>query len=251
MRRRSGRHSPVSMHGAEQRGQTPSPTMRRRDHVRDRSRRLKHPGHERAERDHLAVGEVGQAGRAEDQRQADRRDGDDHRQLETVGEGLREQAPLALHLAGVLAEEEHSSHVLVGGDLGRLALFALLHLEPLREGVDVEHDDVAAWFGNRDLVRALVGGHRFPDHLAVGALDRDPDVRHRLGDPLAVFEKAVLDTAGDSLVGLLLGAGDPAADRGEPNGRQHAKQQSLRPTRPLCHRVPPRMATHTSRGPSS
>ena len=42
-----------------------------------------------AERHHLAVGEVGQAGRAEDQRQPDRAHGDDQPEPHTVGEALR------------------------------------------------------------------------------------------------------------------------------------------------------------------
>ena len=75
------------------------------------------PRDQRSERHHLTVGEVGQPGRAEDERQADRRDGDDHRQFQPVGDRLRELAPLALGLAQVLAEEERPRRAAVGVDV--------------------------------------------------------------------------------------------------------------------------------------
>ena len=50
---------------------------------------LMYERHDGAEGDHLAVGEVRQPGRPVDQRQPDRRDRDDHRQFQSVGERLR------------------------------------------------------------------------------------------------------------------------------------------------------------------
>ena len=53
-------------------------------------------GDHAAERHHLAVGEVGQAGRAEDQRQADRAHGEDEPEPDAVGEALGDLLEAAL-----------------------------------------------------------------------------------------------------------------------------------------------------------
>ena len=156
--------------------------QRGEDHV-DPMIRVQDERDERAERDHLAVGEVGQTGGAEDQRQSDRGDGDDHRQLQAVGQRLRQQAQLALHVARVLAEEEGASDVLVPADHRGLLFLALLDRQTLGQRFGVDAHDVGARLLDRDQVHAVGIGDRFADLGAALVLRHDAHVGHRLGRP--------------------------------------------------------------------
>ncbi len=191
---RSGRHTPSSNKPPSDRGDGDCHECRGKQRPR-RPAAVEPQGDQRAERDHLAVGEVRQPGRAEDQREPDRRDGDDHRQLEAVGEGLRELAPLALGLTQVLAEEERPGRAAVGPDHHTLVRVGLTFWngDAFGQRLGVEPHVVRSRLLDRDLVVALLVGHCLGDELAVRCLDDDADARDAFADLLAVLEELVLD----------------------------------------------------------
>ncbi len=177
---------------------------------------------ERPERHHLTVGEVRQAGGAEDERQADRRDGDDHRQLQAVGERLGQQAPLALHVARALAEKERTGHVLVPADFCGLRVLAVLYRQTLGQGFGVDANDVGPRLVDRDQIHAVFVGDRLADHVAALVLGHDAHIGH--GFPLAVL-RAILHAPGDRLSGLvLLGVGLSARGQAAEQCQQHDPQ---------------------------
>ena len=90
-----------------------------------------------AERDHLAVGEVGQAGRAEDQRQAHGRQGQQQAEAQARNQAVDQVLAEVLLLDhDALAEGEDHREVgrLAEGDLAGVFL-ALGELDALRQGL--------------------------------------------------------------------------------------------------------------------
>ena len=137
--------------------------------------------HHRAERHELAVGEVRQARRPEDQRQADGRDGEDQAEPDAVdralGELLEERQRLP---AGLAAEEVEPADVggearFVEGDLGRA-----VDLDAVGQRVLLQRDDVVTALGQADQGDAGVVGLGPPDLGAVRRRDDELHAGHRL-----------------------------------------------------------------------
>ena len=120
------------------------------------------PGDDRTERDELAVGEVGQPGRAVDQRQPDRGDGDDQAELDAVGDRLRQPVPPAVDLALRLAQEVVEDLPLLGADgHDQLGLRLVTELHVLGQRVLVQAHGVVTRPRERDLELTIgVGGGR-------------------------------------------------------------------------------------------
>ena len=122
--RRNGRQTPVSHDVATERAGDDGD--RGGDEQVQPDALVHPPRDDGAERDELAVGEVGQPGGAVDQRQPDGGDGDDQPELDAVGDRLREDVPASLGLAAVLAEEVVEDLALRRADVDDLLLLGLV-----------------------------------------------------------------------------------------------------------------------------
>jgi hypothetical protein len=137
--------------------------------------------------DELAVREVRQAGRAEDERQADRRHGDDQPELQPADEQLRCAVEPRGVLGVALPEREQGRREVRGPHRDGAPLRrALAQGDALGERGRVEHDLVGAGAGQRDLEGAAVVGDRRADLGAV-LLHADGHAGHALA---AVAQRA-------------------------------------------------------------
>jgi len=173
-------------------------------------------GGEHAERDQLGVGEVDQAGRAEDQREPDRR----HGQVQTLLEPLRPElgeAPEAEVVTSRLRHlpldqgEQHATGPGVA-DLGlQRVVLGVAQVDPLREGLLVERDDVVTVARHGDGEVAIgIRGRRLAEAVA---LDEDHDPCD--GQILLELAVLVVEVAEDRRVVGLLRAGSGRSDEPE------------------------------------
>ena len=136
-------------------------------------------------RHQLAVGEVRQPGGPEDQRQPDRGQRDDQAEPEALGGELGGLAPLALDLAGALAQREEHRLVLVDEDRHLQRLLALVgEVDALGQGLGVDGHRVGARPGHVDGPAAGLVARRLARE-PLGPLDGDLDAL--VGDPLALL----------------------------------------------------------------
>jgi hypothetical protein len=161
------------------------------------------------------VGEVRQPRRPEDERQADRRHGDEQSEADAVDQQLdgahRAAAPAG---RGVVEREDHAlSPVGVDGD--RAGLLAA-ERDALGESLGVQRDRVLAGAGQLDLPAPVLVGGRGVDLLAVARGDGDVDVRDR---PAA----AGLQRAEERLA---LGGGGAGCQGRDPTGEEQDQHES-------------------------
>ncbi len=191
-------------------------------------------GRQGAEGHHLAVGEVGQPGRAEDQRQADGAHGDDQPEADALDEQSGGPVGVGADLAAAgVAELQREEHRRVGAALAHphAQLGAVVADRHVVGQVTLgDRDRVAARRGDRDLEQPVGVAHARVGERPVGGLDRDLDVLDR--HPLARLV-LVAEAARDHLP--LGGLGAAGGGGGGSRGRRGGGRRLLRAHR-RCQR---------------